>query len=173
MRIRPRQQLLDVWRATAQASFRDGKWMAGGRDGSNSISDAEQLLCIMYPMTELPSFQLAIPDETTEDILEALRVLGDGLDIPQLLIRALIEYMERYTDGSGSPIFSAEGYFDLGEPGTTSIPGTGELEIVDSFSMSITLALASLAFIQKFRRVVTREELQHEMDRLEEMSSNR
>ena len=147
--------------------------MPGGRDGSNSISDAEQLLCIMYPVTELPSFQLARPDETAEDILDGLEVLGDSLDIPQLLIRALIEYMERYRDDSGSPIFSGEGYFDLADPEAVSSHGLGELDIVDSFSMSITLTLATLAFIQNFRRVVSREDLRQKIDRLKELSSVR
>lgn len=173
MKIQPRQQLLDVWRATARASFQDGTWMMGGRDGNNSISDAEQLLCIMYPATELTSFQLATPDKTAEDILVALQTLGDSFDIPRLLIRALAEYMERHRDDSGSPIFSGEGYFDSDEPGSASIPALDELDVVDSFSMSITLTLATLAFIQNFRLVVRREDLRQEMDRLEELSSTR
>ncbi|MGY0501146.1 hypothetical protein ACWZHB_21905 [Nocardia sp. FBN12] len=44
MRMRPRQQLLDLWRAHLRTSFRDGRWVWGGRDGRNSISEAEHLL---------------------------------------------------------------------------------------------------------------------------------
>jgi hypothetical protein len=127
----------------------------------------------MYPVTELPSFQLATPDATAEDILDALEVLGDSLDIPQRLIRALVEYMERYTNDSGLPIFSAEGYFELSESGTASSADLAELDVVDSFSMSITLTLAALTFIQNFRQAITRKALQHEMDRLQELSNIR
>ncbi|MGK8486473.1 hypothetical protein [Nocardia asiatica] len=53
MRIRPRQQLLELWRAVLACSYRNGTWQWGGRDGANSISDAEQLLCLLYPATEM------------------------------------------------------------------------------------------------------------------------
>ncbi|MGH3428023.1 MAG: SCO2524 family protein, partial [Mycobacteriales bacterium] len=173
MEIRPRQYLLDIWRATAEASFQGDKWMAGGRDGSNSISDAEQLLCIMLPVTELPWFQLARPNDTAEDILKALHVLGDSLDIPQRLIRALLEYMERYTDDSGSPVFSGGSYFNMLDPEGTLSPAQRKLDVVDSFSMSITLTLSALAFIRRFRNETRREDLHQEMNRLEELSNIR
>jgi hypothetical protein len=173
MRIRPRQQLLEIWRATAQASFQDRKWTRGGRDRTNSISDAEQLLCIMFPATELASFRLDKPDETAEDILKALRVLGDSIEIPILLIRGLTEYMEQYTDDSGVPVFSGDSYFDSYEPETAVSLAQGRLDVVDSFSMSITLTLAGLGFIRIFRSVVRREDLRQEVDKLERLLSIR
>ena len=174
MKIQPRQQLLEIWRATARASFQDGKWVRGGRDRTNSISDAEQLLCIMLPATELTSFRLDKPDETAEDILDALEVLGDSIDIPQLLIRVMTEYMERYTGDAGEPIFSGDGYFDSHEPGAAPpSPAQGELDVVDSFSMSITLTLAALGFIRIFRSVVRREDLRLEVEKLEKLASTR
>jgi hypothetical protein len=173
MRIRPRQQLLEIWRATAQASFQDRKWMRGGRDRTNSISDAEQLLCIMFPATELASFRLDKPDETAEDILKALQVLGDSIEIPILLIRGLTEYMEQYTDDSGVPVFSGDSYFDSYEPKTAVSLAQGRLDVVDSFSMSITLTLAGLGFIRIFRSVVRREDLRQEVDKLERLLSIR
>ncbi|MGH2359890.1 MAG: SCO2524 family protein [bacterium] len=173
MKVQPREQLLDIWRATARASFQDGEWLMGGRDGSNSISDAEQLLCIMHPATELPSFQLDAPDETADDILGALKGMGDALDIPQLLIKVLVRYMERYTDGSGSPIFSGDGYFSIPESGSPLSPDQKNLGVVDSFGISIPLTLTALAFIRNFRREVRREDLRQEMDKLEELSNIR
>ena len=53
MRIQPRQQIFEVWKALLATSLRDGEWRWGGIDGSNSISDAEQLLCLLYPATEI------------------------------------------------------------------------------------------------------------------------
>jgi hypothetical protein len=174
MKIQPRQQLLQIWRAIARASFQDGKWVKGGRHRSNSISDAEQLLCILYPAIELPPFRLDKPDETAEDILDALQILGDSIDIPKLLIRVVTEYMEQYTDDAGSPIFSGDGYFDSYEPGGPEPSlAQGRLDVVDSFSMSITLALSVLGFIRVFRSVISREDLRQEVDKLEVLSSTR
>jgi len=64
MQIQPRQQLLDAWRATARLSYPDSSWRFGGREGTNSISDAEQLLCLMAPATEVPIFRLDKPGVT-------------------------------------------------------------------------------------------------------------
>ncbi|MDQ3274113.1 MAG: SCO2524 family protein [Actinomycetota bacterium] len=173
MRIQPRQQLLEVWRATARASFQDGKWVWGGRDHTNSISDAEQLLCLMYPATALPSFRLDQPDETAEDILDALGVLGGSIDIPKLIVRVLTEYMEHYTGDFGAPIFSGGGYFDSQDSGAAPSPDQRDLDVVDSFSMSITLALAALGFVRIFRTVIRREDLRQEVDKLETLASTR
>ena len=72
VRIEPRQQLLDTWKATIQSSWRDGEWHWGGRDGSNSISDAEQLLCILLPATQVPAFGLDRPNVTADSMLDTL-----------------------------------------------------------------------------------------------------
>ncbi len=173
MKIQPRQQLLDVWRAVANTSFQDGKWVWGGRDRTNSISDAEQLLCIMYPATVYPSFRLERPDETADDILDALAVLGDSTDIPRLLIKVATEYMERYTGDRGTPIFSGEDYFAPHVSGTAPSLGQRNLDVVDSFSMSITLTLATIGFSRIFRNVIRREDLRQEVDKLEALASTR
>ncbi|WP_255360452.1 hypothetical protein, partial [Frankia sp. EI5c] len=46
--MRPRQLLLEMWRAVAEYSCAEGAWKFGGRIERNSTSDAEQLLCLMY-----------------------------------------------------------------------------------------------------------------------------
>ncbi|GGK85397.1 hypothetical protein Sme01_30100 [Sphaerisporangium melleum] len=111
MKLQPRQQLLDVWEAAARVSFRDGQWVWGGRDGSNSLSDAEQLLCFTFPSTELSALRVDTPDETADDVLDALRTLGDSVEIPRLLLRVFREYLETYTGIDGAPIFAGGGYF--------------------------------------------------------------
>jgi hypothetical protein len=75
MQIQPRQQLLDIWRATARLSYPDSAWRFGGREGANSISDAEQLLCLMAPATEVPIFRLDKPDAAASDVIAALGIL--------------------------------------------------------------------------------------------------
>src|SRR3954447_8863015 len=109
MRIQPRRQLLQIWRATVASSLSaDGQWLWGGRGGSNSISDAEQLLCLMLPATELSRFRVDGPNETGEDVTQALGGLGDAIEIPRRLVSILIDYLRRYTldDGAGTPSFA-------------------------------------------------------------------
>lgn len=170
MRIQPRQELLDIWGATVRTSWQDGKWQWGGRDGPNSISDAEQLLCILLPATQA-NFGIDRPDETDDEVIRALRPLGTATQIPRVLIQILTDYYQRYTDKSGTPIFSGRSYFqtDGGEPTEQQLA----LDIVDSFAMSITLSLSAIGFARVFRTAVRREEILREIDELEAMASAR
>lgn len=173
MKLQPRQQILAVWRAIARISYQDGKWVWGGRDDGNSLSDAEQLLCILLPATEVPAFRLDRPDETGEDVLAALRHLGDSIEIPRLLIRVLTDYMERYTDETGRPVFSGEGYYAFEDPDNQPTRAQLSLDVVDSFSSSVALSLATVGFVRVFRGVITREDLLREVEALEAKASQR
>ncbi|BCB78516.1 hypothetical protein Pflav_049260 [Phytohabitans flavus] len=173
MKIQPRQQLLDIWQATVRASFQDGKWSWGGRNRTNSISDAEQLLSILLPATEISFFQLEQPNETADDVLAALRGLGDAVEVPQVLVRVITDYMERYTDASGTPTFAGDTYFRCAENDGDPTAAQASIDVVDSFAMSVTLSLATMSFVRGFRREVRRESLRSEIDRLEAMASKR
>lgn len=173
MRIQPRHQLLDVWRATARLSCPDSAWRFGGRDGANSISDAEQLLCLMAPATEVPIFRLDRPDATASDVIAALGVLGDDIQIPQRLIAALTDYLVRYTAPDGTPIFSGDTCFQPDAEGDEIKTQQRGLDVVDSFSVSVTLMLAVIGFTKVFRTVVTRPGLLEDVERLERMASTR
>jgi hypothetical protein len=173
MRVQPRQQILDVWRATARSSYEKDAWLWGGRDGSNSISDAEQLLCLMGPATDLPAFRLDRPDETAEDVLRALRPLGDSVEIPQVLIRVLGEYLRRYTAEDGSPIFPGGSYFRSGDGEQPPTSQQQALDVVDSFAISVSLMLAIIGFLRVFRSVVRRTELHRDIEVVEEMAGRR
>jgi hypothetical protein len=173
MRIQPRQQLLEIWRATSRTSFENGEWKWGGRDQSNSISDAEQLLCLLAPATEVSTFRLDRPDQTAEDILDALRELGDSVEIPRLIIRRLTDYMRRYTDVDGTPIFSGGSYLTSADPAQEPTDEQLALDMVDSFSTSVTLTLATIGFVRVFRSVVRREDILAELGTLEDMASTR
>ncbi|HEY9473924.1 MAG TPA: SCO2524 family protein, partial [Mycobacteriales bacterium] len=173
MKLQPRQQLLEIWRAIAHTSYHDGGWVWGGRDPSNSISDAEQLLCLMSPATGVPAFRLDRPDETGEDVLDALKNLGDSVEIPRLLVRVLTEYMERYTDESGRPTFSGDGFFLSDSPDAEPTEQQHALEVVDSYSTSVALSLATIGFVRVFRDLVRREGTRREIDALETMASRR
>lgn len=173
MQIQPRQQLLDAWRSVARLSYLDGSWRFGGRDGSNSISDAEQLLCIMGPATEIPIFRLDNPDTANKDVLEALRGLGDDIQVPLRLVQALAAYIDRYTGPDGTPVFSGGTYFQPGVEGEEIKQEQRDLDVVDSFSISVTLMLAIVGFTRVFRQLVTRPALLTQVDSLETKASRR
>lgn len=171
MWIQPRQQLLEVWRAMARSAA-TGTWNWGGRHGRNSISDAEQLLCLLGPATEIPSFKLDLPDETADDVLEAVAGLGDSVEVPRLLVRLLTDYFSTYTDDSKTPVFAGGSYFAAAGDAAPS-PEQRRLDVVDSFSVSIRLSLATIGFVKVFRGVVRRPDLLAEVDALEAMASRR
>lgn len=162
MRIQPRQELLDLWQATVRLSFRDGEWIAGG----NSISDAEQLLCIMAPATQLPFFRLDRPDATAGDVAEKLRGIGDGVQIPVRLIRALTAYVDRYTAPDGTPTFAGGDHFRSDVEGEEVKRAQRDLDVVDSFAVSVTLMLAATGFLKNFREVLRRPASIEQVDRL-------
>jgi hypothetical protein len=175
MRIQPRQQLLEIWRATAQKSYLPAKdeWIWGGRESANSVADAEQLLCIMLPATEIPRFRLDKPNQTDETVLSALRRFGDALEVPRLLVRVIIEYLKRYTDEDGTPVFSGGGYFVPSDPGQVPTEQQLTIDIVESYASSITLTLSALGFARVFRPELTRPELRADIDTLEELANRR
>ncbi|MEU1425617.1 SCO2524 family protein [Nocardia sp. NPDC005746] len=155
MRIKPREQILGVWRSLLTACYQDGAWVWGGRNGSNSISDAEQLLCLLYPATEIDGFGLETPDEIADDILAVLSPLGDdGLRIGERVVWLLEQYVERHTDhdpdtGKELPNFAAGSYLASSD-GAEPTSDQHALEVVDSYSMSLTLCLAALKFLRGF-----------------------
>jgi hypothetical protein len=175
VRIQPRQQTLDVWRAVARFSRReDGvPWCWGGLDGRNSISDAEQLLCLLYPAAEVANFSLDSPDETADEVLAALTLLGDNREIPKLLIDVISDYMTSYVSESGTPIFAGGSYFRPKNTAEELSPQQRELDVVDSFATSISLTLATLGFLKVFGRSVRRPELQQKIADLEAITSTR
>jgi hypothetical protein len=167
MRVQPRQQLLDIWEAAARVSWSKDGWAAGGRFGSNSISDAEQLLCLLLPATQVETFNLDRPDQTDDRMVDALRRMGTATDIPRVITRVLNDYFDKYTE-NGAPVFSGGGYYELYESPDEDPPlEHTALPIVDSFALSVTLSLATLGFIRVYRRSVTRGDVRSQIDRLE------
>ena len=173
MQIEPRQQMLDIWRAVARFSKNedDRRWI--GREPANSVSSAEQLLCLLYPAAELPAFRLDEPDGTAEDVLEALKDLGDSVEIPKLIIDLLAEYMETYSAPDGTPLFSGGTYFLPLEQETTLSDKQRELDVVASYSMSVSLSLAALGFLRVFDKSVRRAALKSKIRELEAATSIR
>jgi hypothetical protein len=127
----------------------DGKWVWGGRVSSNPIADAEQLLCLFWPMTQINTFNVHDPDKTQADVIAALRPLGESTRIPRTLVEVALEYFQKHTGEDGEPRFGAGSYLQSLDR-KTPVPQdevTQNLEVVDAYSMSITLCLSLLVFV--------------------------
>ncbi|MFI5954380.1 SCO2524 family protein [Cryptosporangium sp. NPDC051539] len=164
--ITPQQHILDVWQALVRRSVRNQEWQWGGADGRDSLSDAAQLLCLLYPATALSELKVDGPDETTDAVLDALRGIGDRLEIPRFILRTAHDYLSSYTDESDAPIFSG-GVADPSDPEGIAPP------VVESYAISLTLTLAIVGFTKIFRRVATRTDLAREIDEVTELASRR
>ena len=173
MQIKPRLQLLDVWQAIAGHSFRNGDWSWGEYGGRSSVADAERLLCLMYPATEIPEFRLDNPDTTQEDVEKALKEVGDPTEIPGSLVRVLSEFMGKHHGGDVGPTFAGGYYFLPEDPEQELTKEQQEFGVVDSFSMSVTLCLATLGFLKIYRTRTTRPETQKLIQDLWDATSRR
>ena len=172
MEIQTRRHILEIWRATVDHCYSDGKWQWGGRSDRNSIMDAEQLLTILYPATIIESLGVDSVDETADDVLEHLRALGNAMDIPRQLMKFIAEYMRTYLV-DGTPDFSGDTYFDAEDPKTAVEDEQKQLHVVDSYSMSVTLCLATLGFLQVYRQGLRAQKSIQEVDDLRELCSQR
>jgi len=175
MEIQTRRQILEIWRATVDYSYRNGEWTWGGRSGRNSISDAEQLLTILYPATTIESLKVDSIDETADDVLAYLSALGNAEDIPARLTKFISDYMETYL-ADGTPDFSGNDYFEAEDqnPKAAAVkPEQRKLHVVDSFSMSVTLCLSTLGFLRVYRQGLRSQRILQQVDKLEKLASQR
>lgn len=127
----------------------------------------------MYPAAIERNLALDQPDGTADDVLEALRPLGDSVEIPKILVDVLGDYMDTYRSDRGTPVFSGETYFQSVTPDTELTEQQRGLDVVDSFAMSISLALSTLGFLKVFSRSVRRPRLQEKITELEAATSAR
>ncbi|CAM5256708.1 hypothetical protein STENM327S_01862 [Streptomyces tendae] len=139
----------------------------------NEQRHAERLLCLLYPATEVPAFRLDQPDTTERDVLRALERVGSRLEIPPNLIAALTQFMRTHTGTDDSPTFSGGHYFRPSEPGGTVSHEQRQLGVVDSYSMSVTLCLATLGFLKVYEGTTTRPEVLKAIAELREATNAR
>ncbi|MFE9923489.1 SCO2524 family protein [Streptomyces sp. NPDC005774] len=173
MQIKPRQHLLDIWQAAARHSFDDGKLVWGETDGLSSVADAERLLCLLYPATEVPAFRLDQPDTTERDVLRALDRVGSRLEIPPNMITVLSQFMRTHTGPDDSPTFSGGHYFRPTDPKQKPTHEQTQLGVVDAYSMSVTLCLATLGFLKVYEENTTRPEVRRSLGELREATNTR
>jgi len=164
--------MLEIWRALANWSYREKSWHWGGRYQSNSVSDAQQLLCLLFPAVTMSGFGLARPDQTDRTVLTWLKSLGTAMEVPVLIMTVLHDYLDRYTVGD-TPIFQGGGHFMSAQAGASPTIEQQALDVVESYATSLTLMLAALEFANDFEQVATREDLQLEVARLRERCGKR
>jgi hypothetical protein len=173
MEIQPRRDILELWRATIDYCYRGGVWTWGGRVGRNSVSDAEQLLTILYPATVIQSLEVGSVDQTADDVLEYLRSLGNALDIPRRLVEFIDDYMRTYLI-DGTPSFSGGTYFEPQDgESAEAAPSQRKLDVVDSYSMSLTLCLSTLDFLRVYRQDLQSQRTLKRIDDLENLTRQR
>lgn len=160
-----RQHLLDTWRAVVAESYVDGAWRWSPGERRSSISDAQQLLCLLLPAVEVPQLALDRPDDTATEVLEALRGVGDSVEIPRLLVRLAAEHLRAYESGDGMPVFTGalEGATDE----------QAALELTEAYAVSVRLTLAVLGFVRVYRSTVSRRDLQEQCDEVDRLAGAR
>jgi hypothetical protein len=166
--IQPRQAILELWRAVARHSYRDGRWLWSEAGKPNSISDAEQLLCVLYPATNRPQLRLEDPNDISQDVLDVLRPLGDSVQIPRVLIVVLEDFLKRHTHEDGTAEFAASSFYALpaSAGGELVSPEQADLDSVVSYATSINLCLAALGFLLQYRDRGARGDWVGRVDRL-------
>jgi hypothetical protein len=144
----------------------DGEWTRDEWDGRSSVADAERLLCLMYPATEIPAFRLDDPDITERDVQAALKDVGGRLEVPAKLVAILAEFTRTHTAEDKRPSFAGGHYFTSADAEREVTPEQANLGVVDSFSMSITLSLATLGFLKVYEGKTRRSEVRALIDEL-------
>lgn len=175
MRLQPRQELLSVWKAISKWCGPVASFNWEDRNGSNSISDAELLLCLLVPPQKLPGIRYDRPDETKSDVSAALSAFGSPVEIPQKIVGLIGQYLTRYTDvKSQLPVFSGGSYLTTApDDDTEPTPEQLELEVVDSFSTSVVFCVAVIRFLRDYRSQVSRKAYLDEIGRVEEDAQKR
>ncbi|MDR7277151.1 SCO2524 family protein [Catenuloplanes atrovinosus] len=143
MRLRPEDEIRAIWRTVTRHCFRDGGFIWGDPRTGDSVNDAEQLLCILAPATELPSMLVDRPDATDPANLAALQLLGAPDEVPIRLARTMHEYLLRWRDERGDPVFSGGRY----------LPAAPGADLLDGYVISVRFSLAAIGFCKVLHSV--------------------
>ena len=99
-RLKPRQYLLDIFKNIINATIPKGSIEFENLPESDSIQDAELLLCILLPTTKLQSIGLVLANAgyVSSDLLKALEGWGNLTHIQSDILNAIEVYLQRYSD---------------------------------------------------------------------------
>jgi hypothetical protein len=162
----PRAGILEIWRRTAELSYREHQWRWNGRD---ALSDADQLWCLLLPAIQVETLGFDRPDATHHDVLTVLEPLGGAREIPWTVVNAIGEYLRRYDPGT--PAFSADGYLATRRGDASDLQRP--LEVVESFSTAVSLSLTVLHYLRVLWATVTSEQRRDQITELERLTGRR
>lgn len=148
----PRRQLLDLWKLLAARIAGRFDPESDAWPSRDSLRDAEQLVCLLYPAMRMPALGFADPDTTSHEVLTTLAPLGDHKGLPRMVTEVCAEYFEAYTD-EGRPVFSGGPVRALA-PGASPASSQRGIETVEAFSIGVTLSLSVLAFVRESEKCV-------------------
>ncbi len=106
-------------------------------------------------------------------MLRALERVGSRLEIPPNLITVLSQFMRTHTGPDDSPTFSGGHYFRPSDPQQKLTHEQTQLGVVDAYSMSVTLCLATLGFLKVYEENTTRPEVRRSLGELREATNTR
>ena len=143
------------WR-TPEGGGKRKQWHWGGRNQSDAVGDAQQLLCLLYPAQELVELRYADPDATSDAVLDALSGLGDAVEIPIRVMRLVKDYMERHVDDDGVPVYSGGSNMHRKDRSQKANPEQRAIDVTEGFALAIPLSLTALTFLADFSPTVDR-----------------
>lgn len=119
-----------------------------GEGGRNSVMDAEALLCFLQPQGSLDSFSVrsgfGSHGLVTDIINQTIRPSVDlGATLDEDAITIIIDLVSDYLEHNRRnerPVFEAKTYLDP-PPGVSAEPSVKALDIVDSYTMSVSVCL--------------------------------
>jgi hypothetical protein len=168
MRHPPRQALLELWASVLAYGDEEA---GAGHPEPDSVTDAERLVCLLYPAFRFPRLAFADPDATERDVLTALSRLGDHTEIPQAIVGRLESFLAAHSAPDGTPLFASGTQVRAAVDGGQPTARQQGLETVESYSISVTLALSALAFVKDHRSAV--RAIEERLSALEQALSRR
>lgn len=149
----------------------DGRdWRWGGKGGANSISDSEQILCLLYPATEIDIFALDVPDRMEDDVIAALEPLRGPMQIGGFVVCLLEQYIERNTGAEGRPNFAAGSYLRSSDHRKPTAEQR-DIEVVAAYSMSLTVCLAGMRFLRGYKGSLRSKAHREPVDRIDTLAA--
>lgn len=156
-------RLLQRWGRWSAPSDGAERFRWGDTNSPNSIVDAERLVTLLLPVTQLPRHSLDEPTKLTEDqVILFDPSLRSGSKLVQRLIDELFEFYQRY-ERDGELDFSAGSYLE--SPSGEPVPEN--VEVLDSYTMSVTLCVFTLLLVASWKTVEGAEDIKWE--RLEDL----
>ena len=172
MEIQTRRHILEIWRATVDYSYRDEKWTMGRPERAKF--DHGRRAAADHPVSRhhhrVAGHRQRRPDGGRRPRLPELAWQCDGHPAPADQVhRRLHGHLPGRRDAG---LLRGHLLRSGGQPRRTDKPEQRKLHVVDSYSMSVTLCLATLGFLRVYRQGLQSQRMPktiQEVDELEKL----